>query len=32
MCADELFEELGFTKAIDNDTEVKYYYINAPKN
>lgn len=29
MCADELFEELGFTKAIDNDTEVKYYYINT---
>lgn len=29
MCADELFEEMGFTKAIDNDTEVKYYYINT---
>ena len=29
MCADELFEELGFTKAIDNDTEVKYCYINT---
>lgn len=29
MYADELFEELGFTKAIDNDTEVKYYYINT---
>ncbi len=27
--ADELFEELGFTKAIDNETEVKYYYINT---
>ena len=27
--ADEVFEELGFTKAIDNETEVKYYYINT---
>lgn len=26
--ADEMFEELGFKKVIDNDTEIKYQYIN----
>lgn len=27
--ADEMFEELGFKKVIDNDTEIKYQYINT---
>lgn len=26
--ADEMMEELGFKKVIDNDTEIKYRYIN----
>ncbi len=26
--ADEMFEELGFKKIIDNDSEIKYQYIN----
>ena len=26
--ADELFKALGFKKVIDNDTEIKYQYIN----
>jgi hypothetical protein len=28
VSADEMFEELGFKKVIDNDTEIKYRYIN----
>lgn len=27
--ADEMFEELGFKKVIDNDKEIKYQYINV---
>ena len=26
--ADEMMEELGFKKVIDNDTEIEYQYIN----
>ena len=29
MSADEMFEKLGFKKIIDNDTEIKYCYINT---
>ena len=27
--ADEMLEELGFSKIIDTDTEIKYYYIDT---
>lgn len=27
--ADEMFEKIGFKKVIDNDTEIKYQYINT---
>jgi hypothetical protein len=29
MSADEMFKKLGFLKIIDNDTEIKYCYINT---